>query len=214
MTGKSLNEQYWVRSAFLGALTGRDTADIAEVASNPARVEERNKKESDGAGGVIETPVKFPIWVDAVADGNTPMKEAFIEANNIVSNWLSINANSYPPIVINVTDGEYTSGNPFAEASALKGLSTNDGNVLLFNIHISAASSAPIFFPASSAQLSDQYARELFDMSSELPDSMVAKAVALYPGTTSGAKGFAFNGDLVTLVNFIDIGSTVDAAVE
>jgi hypothetical protein len=204
-----------VNSAFMGTLAGRDTADIAEVAANPARVEERSKKESDGVGGIIETTVKFPVWVDSSATGGgTPMKEAFIEAKNIVSNWLASHPGGYPPIVINVTDGEYTSGTPAQDASALKGLSTTDGDVLLFNIHISSNSAAPVFFPSGSNTLSDQYAKELFEMSSELPDAMIAKATELYPGTSKGSRGFAFNGDLVTLVNFLDIGSTVDAAAE
>ena len=199
-----------VNSAFLGSLAGKETADIAEVASNPARVEERIKKESDGAGGIIEVPTKFPVWVEAKSDGSTPMKEAFAEAKNIVSNWLSAYPDGYPPIVINITDGEYTTGNPINEAQAIKSISTSDGNVLLFNIHISSLNSSPVFFPSSATSLGDNYAKELFEMSSPLPDAMIAKAIELYPGTSSGARGFAFNGDLVALVNFLDIGSTVE----
>lgn len=200
-----------VNSAFLGSLSGRDTVDIAEVASNPARVEERTKRESDGAGGVIEVPSKFPIWVDANASGNsTPMKEAFFEAKNVVSNWLAAHPDGYPPIVINITDGEYSTGVPVQDAKSLMSLLTSDGHVLLFNIHISELTSSPSYFPSSSVSLSNQYAKELFDMSSELPKSMVSKANELYPGTKDGARGFAFNGDLVALVNFLDIGSSVD----
>jgi hypothetical protein len=39
----------------------------------PARVETRTKKVSDGAGGLVDQAVKFPIWFDAVASGGTPM---------------------------------------------------------------------------------------------------------------------------------------------
>lgn len=199
-----------VNSAFLGSLSGKETADIAEVASNPARVEERTRKESDGAGGIIEVPIKFPVWVEAKSGGSTPMKEAFSEAKNIVSNWLTAHPGGYPPIIINITDGEYTSGNPSSEAQSIKHISTLDGNVLLFNIHISSSNSSAVFFPASVDSLTDNYAKELFEMSSQLPDAMIVKATDLYPGTSTGARGFAFNGDLVALVNFLDIGSTVD----
>jgi hypothetical protein len=52
-------------------------------------------------------------------------------------------------------------------------------------------------------------------LSSQLPEAMIVQATELYPGPTNkGYRIFAFNGDLVTLVNFLDIGSTVDAAVE
>lgn len=65
-----------VGSAFTGALGGRDIVPLSEVADNPARVDERTKKVPDGAGGLVETSVNFPLWMDPVAHGGTPMNRA------------------------------------------------------------------------------------------------------------------------------------------
>src|SRR5579862_9864919 len=76
-----------VSSAFAGSLAGRDLVPISEIADNPARVDERTKKVEDGAGGLVDESVKFPIWFDARGKGGTPMCEAFKRAQSIVSSW-------------------------------------------------------------------------------------------------------------------------------
>src|SRR5579872_4177699 len=74
-----------VGPAFGGSLAGRDLVPISEIADNPARVEERTKKVDDGAGGLVDQTVKFPIWFDATARGGTPMCEALTRAQSIRS---------------------------------------------------------------------------------------------------------------------------------
>src|SRR5215210_233912 len=51
-----------VGSAFIGGLKGRSLVPISEVANTPARIEERTKKVDDGAGGLVEQTIKFPVW--------------------------------------------------------------------------------------------------------------------------------------------------------
>ena len=51
-----------VGPAFAGSLAGRELVPISEVGGNPARIETRPKKVPDGAGGLVEVDVKFPIW--------------------------------------------------------------------------------------------------------------------------------------------------------
>ncbi|XKK62605.1 hypothetical protein HFP71_08480 [Streptomyces sp. ARC32] len=58
-----------VGSALAGPLEGRDLVPLSEVADNPARIDERSKKVPDGAGGLVETAVNFPLWMDPVAHG-------------------------------------------------------------------------------------------------------------------------------------------------
>src|SRR5262249_37632331 len=101
-----------VGPAFSGVLAGRDLVPISEVGNQPARVEERTKKVDDGAGGLIDQTVKFPVWFDPVANGGTPMCAALDRAQQILSAWTAQRAASYPPIVINITDGESTDGDP------------------------------------------------------------------------------------------------------
>src|ERR1700731_342660 len=59
-----------------GPLTGRDLVPIAELADNPARIETRTKKVSDGAGGLVDTQVRFPVWLEPPIGGGTPMCQA------------------------------------------------------------------------------------------------------------------------------------------
>lgn len=166
--------QLGVGPAFTGSLAGKELVPISLVANSPSRIEERNKTTDDGAGGLICQKIKFPIWFEPVAEGGTPMCEALRQAERIVSGFLSAHNNCYPPIVINITDGESTDGDPLQAASEIKGLSSTDGNVLLFNLHISSSHHAPIQFPDSEDDLPDNDAKLLFKMSSLLPDHMWA----------------------------------------
>lgn len=196
-----------VGPAFGGSLAGRDLAPISEIADNPERVEERTRKIDDGAGGLVDQTVKFPVWFDAVAKGGTPMCQAMGCAEATLSNWISGHAASFPPIVINITDGESTDGEPTAPAEKLKALATDDGNALLFNVHLSSQRATPIEFPDDATQLPDKYAQLLFDISSPLPSHMRSAAAAEGYAVTDGSRGFVFNADIVSVIRFLDIGT-------
>lgn len=193
--------------AFGGALAGLELVPISQVADQPARVEERTKKVDDGAGGLVDQVVKFPIWFDPVAHGGTPMCAALERAHRLMTAWVAQHPDSYPPIVINITDGEATDGDPRPNAELLRGLSTSDGNLLLFNCHLSGAAGTPVLFPETAAGLPDPYAEQLFEMSSPLPSRL--REAAQSEGFAVGAqpRGFAFNADLVELIRFLDIGT-------
>lgn len=196
-----------VSPAFGGFLAGKEMVPISEVADNPTRIEERLKKIDDGAGGIIEQKVKFPVWFDPQADGGTPMCEAVACAQSIVQRWLSQYPNCFPPIVINITDGEATDGDPSTAAQSLKQLSSNDGNVLLFNLHVSSHRANPVEFPDSEFGLPDDYARMLFRMSSPLPEYM--RKIAEQEGfrVAGDTRGFVFNADMISVIKFLDIGT-------
>lgn len=196
-----------VGPAFSGSLSGRNLVPISEIANTPARVEERTKKVDDGAGGIIDQPIKFPVWFDPVANGGTPMCQALSRAQIILQEWLNQHPTCFPPIVINITDGEATDGDPIGPANSLKALSSNDGEILLFNIHLSSHHASPIQFPDNEENLPDQYARLLFSMSSPLPDYMRGIAQQEGFGVSENTRGFVFNADMVSVIRFIDIGT-------
>jgi len=196
-----------VASAFAGHLGAADLVPISQVADSPVRIEDRLRKESDGAGGVVERQVRFPIWFDPVANGGTPMCEALARARSVLSMWVGSHQSCFPPIVVNITDGEATDGVPLSAAQELAGLASVDGNVLLFNLHLSSQPSPKVEFPDSDAGLPDDFARLLFAMSSVLPKHMGEAARQEGYPVTEATRGFAFNADLVSLVKFIDIGT-------
>jgi len=196
-----------VSPAFAGSLAGNDLAPISEIADNPARVDERTRKVEDGAGGLVDESVKFPIWFDAKARGGTPMCEALKKAQAVVSDWISQHQASFPPIVINITDGESTDGDPTEAAEAVTNLATDDGNVLLFNLHLSSSKAPPIQFPDSESGLPDKYAELLYRVSSPLPPYMRSAARDEGIEISDGARGFVFNADMISVIRFLDIGT-------
>jgi hypothetical protein len=196
-----------VGPAWSGSLAGRELVPISEIATQPARVEERAKKLPDGAGGLVEQSARFPVWFDPTASGGTPMSQALTQAQSIVGSWLSEHPDSYPPLVINITDGEATDGDPSAPAEAIRGLASSDGNAILFNLHLSSVAAAAIHFPDSDGALPDQYARQLFHMSSVLPGAMRTAAQQEGFSVTDGSRGFVFNADAVAVIQFLDIGT-------
>ena len=197
-----------VGPAFGGSLSGRNFVPISEIANNPARIEARSKKVSDGAGGLVDISVKFPIWFDPTANGGTPMTEAFKQANSAIAGWLSSNPNCFPPVVIHITDGESSDGDPTAEMKRLTSQCSNDGNVILFNLHTNARSINPISFPGPETQLPDQYSEVLFNGASNLPSFMRNIASQEFNlNLSDGAKAFVLNGDIDLIITAIEIGT-------
>lgn len=196
-----------VGAALGGELSGKELAPISKIADSPARVEERTKKVDDGAGGIIEQKVRFPIWFRPVSKGGTPMSEALKRAHDIIEKWIGEHPDCFPPIVINITDGESTDGSPLKAAESLTALQSSDGNVLLFNVHLSSRSGAPFEFPGSESELPDQYAKQLFNMSSVLPEHIRTAAQSEGFGVSEASRGFVFNADIISVIRFLDIGT-------
>ena len=196
-----------VGSAYGGQLAGRDLVPVSEIANLPARIEERKRQVEDGAGALVAQSVRFPVWFDPIANGGTPMCQAFGRAISLLESWALQHPNSFPPVVINITDGEATDGDPSAPAEAIKKIHTTDGEPLLFNLHLSSVASTPIEFPDSEIGLPDQFAQMLFRMSNVLPAHIRDQARNEGYRVTDGSRGFVFNADLVSVIKFLDIGT-------
>ncbi|HYT91490.1 MAG TPA: hypothetical protein VEL76_22445 [Gemmataceae bacterium] len=200
-----------VGPALGGALAGQVLVPISKIAANPLRVEQRTKRTPDGAGGLIEQTIKFPVWFEPAAKGKTPMCQALDLAWNSLTEFLNQYAGCYPPMVINITDGMATDGDPRPHAECIRDLASRDGSVLLFNVHLSARSATPIELPDQEAGLPDDFSKLLFRMSSVLPPGMRETAQREGYRVTEATRGFVFNGDLVSVIRFLDIGTRVDA---
>ena len=187
---------------------------ITEIA-DIAHIEDRTQIVEDGTGGLVEKPVKIKTWVNPVCEGNTPMCDALNKCYDIVSQWTSAHQSSFPPIVINITDGEATDGDPEPNAERIKELRTSDGNVLLFNIHISPSSPKPLAYPTDEETLpDDEFAKRLFRMSSSLPEVYVNRLTTDGYAVGDSSRGFVFNADLVALINAVDVGTQTAFHIE
>ncbi|QSQ19525.1 VWA domain-containing protein [Pyxidicoccus parkwayensis] len=196
-----------VAPAFRGPLAGRTLVPISEIGHAPARLEERTREREDGMGGLVREKVRFPIWFESVANGATPMCQALNRATGIVGEWVRQHPEGFPPIVVNISDGQPTDGDPTGIASELRGLRTTDGAVLLLNVHLSAHTATPIQFPNSEATLPDAHARLLFHLSSPLTPGMLSAAREEGLQVSEGARGFVFNADIISLIKFLNIGT-------
>ena len=196
-----------VDNGFSGALGSRVLNPVSAIEQSPTRVEDRKKKMDDGAGGIVETSVKFPVWFEPRADGGTPMRAALTKAAEELAAWCDAHPESYPPTVLHVTDGESGDGDPEEIASNLAQLRTNDGQVVVMNIHVSALGSDTIKFPSSESGLPDSYAKLLFRMSSPLPEHLAAFAKDKGYNVSPESRGYMFNAEAGELVDFFDIGT-------
>jgi hypothetical protein len=198
---------------FGGPLANEALVPVSKIANNPLRIEERKRLVDDGAGGIFEQTVKFPIWYEPRPTGKTPMCQALQTAHEWMTVFAEKMVGSYPPLVVNITDGMATDGDPLPAAQKLQKLGTKDGNLLLFNVHVSAKSDTPVEFPATEQGLPDEFAQLLFRMSSPLPDRLLQAARNEGYPARAGTRGFVFNADLVSVIRFLDLGTKVQQAV-
>src|SRR6516165_8332507 len=114
-----------------GTLAGQSLVPISVIANSPLKVEQRTRKVDDGAGSLVEQKFKFPVWFEPVAGGRTPMCLALTEATTALEDFVALFPDAFPPLVINISDGKPTDGNPELPAAKLRNLATTDGNVLI-----------------------------------------------------------------------------------
>ena len=210
---KSEGVRDYFEVGIIGYGSGRDQAislirdaeivPISELENRILKLEKR-KQTIDGQ----EVDFDFPVWFEPIAASDTPMVKALTTAKEWTASWVNKHMNSYPPIIINLTDGEATDGDPSSAVNDIKEIATYDGNVQLWNCHLSESKVTPVSFPSNENELpEDKYARKMFDLSSELPDSMIAIAKEEYKNISKGARGYVFNAQLEDLIKLLDIGT-------
>lgn len=199
-----------VYNALKGSLEGHILNPIGKVNDNPIRVEKRMNSVVTATGDIIEIPESFPIWFDPVAYGGTPMNAALQLAAETIAPWCDAHPTSFPPVVIHITDGEYNDSDPTRTAEMIRSFNTNDGNVLLCNLHISSDTANPIAFPDNEAVLPNSFSKTLFNMSSIIPTTMhqsVSEILGDNATLTENTRFFTFNGNEVDIVKFLRVGT-------
>ena len=196
-----------VGPAFGGALSGRTLLPISEIESNPLRIEEREQDVDTGDDVLDRQLVKFPVWIDPQHDGRAAMSTAMRIIGITVVEWCVSHPDSYPPTIVHVTDGLSNDGSPEAIAEAIKGISTDDGEVLLFNLHVDTELGDEIVFPSSEDELPDDYARLLFRMSSTVPDHLISVAQSMGYDVTDNSRFFAYKAGMDFIGHFFEIGT-------
>jgi hypothetical protein len=198
-----------INSALGGSLSYQPFVSLPELQADPVKIERFENKEIDPRTGMeVQRTIEVPIWVRPKAGGGTPMCAALQRAKELASQWVASHPDNYPPVVINVTDGQSTDGDPTQLASELRQISTSDGQTLLFNVHITETKSMPVYYPASESDLmGDKFARLLFSMSSEIPESIHGMLAQSGTFLQPGARGMIFNGDATSVRQMFQFGT-------
>ena len=203
-----------VYSGWQGALAGRDFVSPEELRDNPYKKIITREEKKTRKGAVVKEVEKVQ-WMEARNDGRwTRLDKAFDKVKILLDEWMLKyhDKNCYPPTIINITDGEYngaTKEEVRQKANELKQMFTNDGNVILFNVHISADKGISVSFPLSKVELNgDDYACDLFDLSSLLPlryNEEIAKM--RNANNKERHSAMSVNADMTTLIKLMDIGT-------
>ena len=190
-----------------------DFVSVAELVHNPLRTEERPVKHPITKNPIPGETEAYKIWVEANAQGWTPICKAIKTIDPMIEKWVMQHPESFPPIVVHITDGHSTDGDPRPSAYNLMRHATNDGGVLFFNCHLSTEQRGTEKYPVSKSTSvfpNDQLADVLFDMSSPLTNEMrtFAQAKNIKNPCPDGSRGFVFNGSIQDLGELISVGSS------
>ena len=203
-----------VYSGWNGVLAGRDFVSPEELKNNPfkkiiVKEEKRTRK------GTMTKEIEKVQWLEARCDGSwTHVHLAFDKAKALLDQWMENHHDKdcYPPTIINITDGQFnhaTREQIVQQANELKAMFTNDGNVLLWNIHITPNNVEQVLLPIGKEELKgDKYSELLYDMSSLLPPRY-NQAISDIRGDSVDARhvAMATNTDMSTLIQLMDIGT-------
>ena len=204
-----------VYSAWNGDLEGRDFVSPEELREHPykkiiTREEKRTRK------GVVVKEVEKVQWLEAKHDGHwTHLHKAFAKAQQLLSQWMEKHHDKdcYPPTIINITDGEFNGAKReeiLQMANEIKSMFTNDGNVILFNIHFTASKSTEeVVCPIEISELGgNRYAETLFNMSSLLPERYNTDISRyLNDNRTGRHRAMGVNADATALIKLMDLGT-------
>ena len=202
-------------SGWQGELEGKNFVSPEELKNHPytktiVRKETRTRK------GVDIKEVEQVQWVSARHDGSwTHYHEAFDYATNLLADWMidHHDKDCYPPTIIHITDGQFNHAKKeliIQKANDLKSMFTNDGNVILFNIHFTAnLNASSVACPIHKEELNgDIYAETLFEMSSLLPERYNIDIARCLNDTRPGRHvAMGVNADATTLIKLMDIGT-------
>ena len=202
-------------SGWKGELEGRDFVKPSELKEHPYK-KITTKKETRTRKGVKVVEIEEVQWIEAEAtQGWTRVHLAFEKAKGLLDEWMEKHHDKdcYPPTIINITDGEFNGATKeyvLQQANELKSMFTNNGNVILFNIHISANKAVCVTCPASKDEVSfSSLATTMYEMSSLLPMRYSDRIADLRGDGTPNNRytAMSINADMSTLIQLMDIGT-------
>jgi hypothetical protein len=190
----------------------------SHLAASAVRTEKIARERILPSGRSVVAVTEQNIWIPEKAAGITPMCGALEGALSLVEWWCrqKRGRESYPPTVINITDGETsdcTDEDVRTVAALIRATGTSDGNTVLMNIHIArgADTAMPVMFPCTPEELPDhRYARLLWDISSDMPAccrDVIAGMKGGSPGAGAVPRAVGWGSNMNSVAAMMNIGS-------
>ena len=165
--------------------------------------------------GPRDINISYRPWIEPRAGGATPMCEALAYAYSLVDTWCRDldHRDSFPPIVINITDGVGNDSDTAALidiSSRITSTRTNDGYTLFFNVLLT---SNPVEYRValphkSKYKTTNRDAMTLFQMSSLIPKCMEEEMAYLLDLKHRGPyRGFMIDFAPVDLMSILNTGT-------
>ena len=159
---------------------------------------------------------EIPRWLEIAPNGRTPMLMAFRTARSVVEQHISDYPNSFPPVVLNISDGEPTDcGEPIdwellvSECDSIRSLGSEGSRPIICNVHLDPiGQDSPSLYPAEPPRVSGVESG-LWLASSKIPEHMAP----LVPGVPADAdrtnerRFFVFNSDLICFHEFLNFST-------
>jgi hypothetical protein len=191
---------------------GAERMAIGSLNGSWHRIEESKRRVRLPEGGTKTVPVKRPIWVEPTpGKGRTVMAAAFDRAGELVGEWIAEHPDSLPPVVLNVSDGGWTGLDPMTAVRAVQEKATSLGPTLVLNCQLgdprSPNGGRQLIFPHEIPPNFGRRTRELFMLSSPLPEAMREEARARGLNVHDDARGLVYNAPVSRLVDFLQVGT-------
>lgn len=179
-----------------GPLAGREFVSSSELAASPATVETRLKR-IPGSGGVDqEEAVEFPIWYQPELGETSPQVAAFEFCHHLISGWNGDDV----PLVINVSAGSSSDGNPQKAVEAVQEMTFGDREAIVLQAHLGSSDTVPAtLYPANRAYLKNGPAKDLFGRASTLPETLIESLKDSRVSVNPRARGMIYNAKMIDL---------------
>jgi uncharacterized protein YegL len=183
------------------------------------------KNEIDDSNVGSHAPLRYE-WIEEISNGATSMLAALEKAKDITEKWITNHRDSFPPMILNITDGMATDDPILIErvqygslgdlstlplvtiVKEIQKLATTDGNVLVCNAHVSPDEMSQITYPTNTQNIENPLAELIFEMSSVIPDTLVNAGVEMGLPVKTGSRLFLYNAEVTSLLNFLRFGTS------
>lgn len=148
--------------ALIGNHQGQESVSVSDLATTSPL---ENRPGVEGRSTIIG----IPVWLKPKAGGLARFCAALMMAETQVKKFLTRFPTANAPVIVNISAGTISDGDPRSLVHSIRALRGADGPVRLFNCQIVPEDADVVSLPSAGTVLNDPLARMLFEISSPLP---------------------------------------------